>query len=297
MPTFTHREAAQELGIHHVKLQQYINKGLISAPPLRTRTIWSGAQVKAREWSDVDVERARSELERARATLTGGPSGKLAGRKRRGVFSTKAAAQQLGIKHTTFLNWITTGKISAPPPGPDRIRIWTEADLKKIAGKKPNTYRKVNSTERKRRENRQYQHERYMADLPAGTRYTVKRPRLGLKRFDTRTRPGPKTKPPEDKQIHKIGNAIEQEIPLFEKLCPLLKELPRRIRRSLQKTYTELEPKGYSRLQIEAASYAPSKPLVASRWFVSLSTNLQFDAVAKYSQIFRRNLSPHPERN
>jgi len=106
-----------------------------------------------------------------------------------------------------------------------------------------------------------------------------------------RKTPGPKPYAPEQKAEFKIGKRVEEAIPLFEKLCALLKTLPRRARTNPQKTSALLDGKGYSQSHIKAAARAPSKPLVASRYFISDETHLQFGVVAEYSRRFRRLVS------
>jgi hypothetical protein len=109
-------------------------------------------------------------------------------------------------------------------------------------------------------------------------------------------KPGPEPYPFEQKAEYRIGKKVEEQLPTFERLSADLRSLPRRARTNREKTMAALAGKGYSEKQIEAAIYAPTKPLVASRWFVSRDTGLQFDAVAEYSRRFRRAVA-YPQHN
>lgn len=74
--------------------------------------------------------------------------------KQANLFSTKSAAEKLGITYSTLLRWISSGKIKGPSravrggrwPG---VRLWTEADVAKIVGIKPRSLR--NAAERRRK--------------------------------------------------------------------------------------------------------------------------------------------------
>src|SRR5690348_16614139 len=135
MKTYLIREVAAKLGVHKVKIQAYINKGLISAPPLKPmkgdprfpKHLHWGV---FREWTDSEIEDTRRQLEAVRFR-----------EKQTALYSTKRVAEMLGIPRSSLLNAIHSGKIKGPSvtvknaslPGSPKtyssIQLWNDDDI------------------------------------------------------------------------------------------------------------------------------------------------------------------------
>ena len=60
-------------------------------------------------------------------------------------YSTSQAAKKCGIHHITLQRWISEGKITGPKKtrvGGVIVRLWTDADLKRVRNHKKERYRK-----------------------------------------------------------------------------------------------------------------------------------------------------------
>ena len=68
-------------------------------------------------------------------------------------FTTGQAAAAVGITRTTIQNWIAAKKIRAPKPivfGNVTVRMWSEADVKKLGQAAKRLYRKGGGRKRRK---------------------------------------------------------------------------------------------------------------------------------------------------
>jgi len=56
------------------------------------------------------------------------------------LYTTGEAARRVGISRQTLQTWIAAKKIEAPEPIRANVRLWTEADIAKLARVKPRDY-------------------------------------------------------------------------------------------------------------------------------------------------------------
>lgn len=104
----------------------------------------------------------------------------------------------------------------------------------------------------------------------------------------TRRRPGPRVSPIQSRAEFIGGRNVEAAIPRISAICRDLLTLPRRARTNLDRASLLLDGRNYSRQELAAAVRSPGDPLVAARWFISITTRKEYGVVAKYHQFYRR---------
>lgn len=67
------------------------------------------------------------------------------------LYTTGDAAEQVGISRQTLHAWIDAGKVDAPPIVAGNIRLWTDADIAKLARVKPRNYPRKRKAKKRRK--------------------------------------------------------------------------------------------------------------------------------------------------
>jgi len=101
-------------------------------------------------------------------------------------------------------------------------------------------------------------------------------------------RRGPEPLAFEETTMFKVGKRVDDEILRFQTICADLRSLPRRARTNLTRAVELLKAKNYSIKDLEAGIRSPGNPLIAARWFISMTTKRQYNVIAKYHQAYRR---------